>query len=121
MDFTQEPKKAFLGFLIDRMKVANYFLYVNINDAKGLDVLDGLIDSLNETSQKALEKEHEEIVVGAYGRKRVDARALYSKVYKYLASTYLEECNFSVVPTSTLKAENDAPSEKIPVRAKATL
>lgn len=121
LDFSQEPKKIFLAFLIKQMSLANFYIYDCCDEARGLNVLDGIIDSLNEDHQKALVKQHDLIVRGAYGKQRVEVRRLYSEVYRYLAKTYLEECNFGTVPTSTLKIEHDAPNEKIPIRVKAGL
>lgn len=123
MDITQEPRKVFLSFLIDRLKVANFFIFVQLtpNEAAGLNVLDGIIASLNEDSQKKLADDWDQIRQGAYGKLRVNARELYGKVSAYLAKTYLEECQFGVVPTSALKSDKKAPDKKIGRREKATL
>lgn len=90
--------------------------------SKGLEVLDGVISSLNEQSQKALEKEHDLIRKGAMsGGPKVDPREMYQAVSKYLNKTYLEECSFGVIPMSALKKDEDAPTEKIDARVKAKI
>lgn len=121
VDFTQEPKKVFLSFLIKQLSLAHYFIYVTVDEARGLNVLDGLIDSLNEASKQALKDEHDQAREGSYSHKRVNTRELYAKVATYLSKTYLEECNFSTIPTSSLKCDKEAPSEKIPERLSAKI
>lgn len=124
IDFTQEPRKVFLSFLIDRLKVANWFIFVMTipNDMAGLNVLDGIISSLNEDSQKALKDDWDKIrAASKVGGAKVDARAMYANVSKFLAKTYLEECQFGIIPTSALKGDSKAPDKKIARREKATL
>jgi len=121
IDFSQEPKKVFLSYLIKQLSLAEFYIFVSIDDARGLNVLDGIIDSLNEASQTALKEIHDEINRGSFGKKRTNARDMYAKVSAYLAKTYLEECQFGIVPTSTIKGAEKASTEKIPRRLKANL
>lgn len=124
LDFTQEPKKVFLGFLIDRMKVANYFIFIAGQDARGWDILDGVIKSLNEDCQKHLTKQTEALEGAMYNRQSCTSqrtRKIYAEIYMFLTKTYFEECNFTTVPTAALKGPTDAPTKKIERRASATL
>lgn len=123
IDFSQEPKKVFLSFLIKQMSEAQFYIFVaNGQKPKGLEILDGVISSLNETSQNSLKDDHDLIRRGSMtGGPKIDAREMYQKISKFLAKTYLEECQFGIIPTSTLKPEEDAPTEKIKTRVKAKI
>lgn len=121
IDFSQDAEKIFKAFLLKGLSLANFYIYVSNDEARGLNVLDGLIDSTNAEFKKALEKEHKDIVHGAYGKRRVDVRALYSSVADALFKTYLSEINTATIPTSVLKKDRDAPAEAIPERLSANL
>lgn len=123
IDFSQEPKKVFLSFLIKQLSEAQFYIFVALGQQpKGLEILDGVISSLNEQSQKALSKEHQLIRSASLsGGPKCCAKEMYSVISQFLAKTYLEECSFGVIPTSALKVEQEAPDEKIDARVKAKL
>lgn len=124
-DFNQEPKKIFLAFLIDRLKVANYFIFIEGQDARGWDIMDGIIRSLNEAAQKALATQAEEIKRAIHSHKSccsLRTREIYGEIATYLNSTYFEEGSFgSIVPTSALEGATPTPTGKIEFRKKAGL
>jgi len=123
IDYSQEPKKIFVAFLIKYMSLANYYIFVLVGQqSKGLEILDGVISSLGEGHQESLKELHGKVRRGSMqGGPRVDAREVYQELSRYLARTYYEECNIGIIPTSTLKTDQEAPNEKIDVRVKAKI
>lgn len=124
-DFSQEPKKIFLAFLIDRLKVANYFIFILGQDARGWDIMDGIIKSLNKDAQTALSGLAEEITNAIHAHKCCHSyrtREIYAEINRYLNATYFEEGSFgTIVPTSALEGATPTPTGKIEFRKKAGL
>lgn len=112
-----------IAFLMKQLSEAQFFIFVaNGQQPKGLEILDGIISSLNEEAQEAKKELHEQIRKGAMsGGPKTDARVMYQEVAKFLFKTYLQECSFGVIPTSALKADEKAPTEKITERVTAKI
>ena len=90
LDVSESPKNQFNSFLLNLLRYAAFYIYIRCDDAKGLNVLDGIIDTLSLASQEKLIDIHDKIFEGAYG-KPADAREYYAKVSAFLAKTYLTE------------------------------
>jgi len=61
-DFTAEPKKVFVNFLIFNLKQIEWQIYFDGTATSAIKSLRGLIGSLDEKSQKKLEKEYAKLV-----------------------------------------------------------
>lgn len=122
LDVTESPKNQFNNFLLKLLSYAAYYIYIRCDDAKGLNVLDGIIDTLSEISQEKLSDLHKQIFGGAYGQdQKISARDCYAKVSAFLSKTYLTECHVSVIPTSILKETKAAPEAPDTERVSAKL
>lgn len=123
--YTEEPKKIYLAFLLDRFKVANFFLFIQAMDARGWDIMIGIIYSLSEDSQKALTnitKELSDAIMKKGKLTTTRTREIYGELFVYCNKVYFAECNFgATIPTSALKKVVDAPPEVTATRLKAGL
>lgn len=118
-DFAQELDKAYKLYLIKRIDIANYYIYTVGDEATGLNVLDGIIDSTDESFQKALKPIHDQIKGAIYKHAPHNARDIFAKLTTFLLKTYLTDVGFATIPTAALQCTSEAPSEKIPSRLKA--
>lgn len=98
-DFTGEPRKVFINFLIWNMKQIESILYFGKQSMLAIRPIQGLIDSLDKQSKKKLQKEYEALMkisrgeYVAYGNG--DVEAIYSKVSNYLHEAFLKEVRFA--------------------------
>jgi len=92
-DFTGEPKKVFVNFLIFNLKQIEWQIFFGRTATSAIISMQGLIGSLDEKSQKKLEKEYNQLVEfennGNCGRTEI--KNIYRKVCAYLHEAYLKE------------------------------
>jgi len=92
-DFTGEPRKVFVNFLIYNLKQIEWQIFFEGSATSAIKSLQGLIGSLDEKSQKKLEEEYNQLIkfeaTGMCGRAEI--KEIYRKVCAYLHETYLEE------------------------------
>lgn len=97
IDFTQDPRKVFLVFLIRELSAASFYLFhiTPAQEMKALDIMDGIISSLDKKSQDTLKALHEKIRNGAYTNSTPltskEIRAAYQELSIYLHETFLKE------------------------------
>lgn len=120
-DYNIEPKKQLLNLLTITLFNIRMVIYHLHDYRAGLNELKGLIDILDENSQKALAKQREQIVSllrsGKYERNQVET--VVQTVSVYLHKTYLQEMTMGLIPTSTLPCDGKTP-EKIKIEAHRT-
>jgi len=113
-DFTGEPRKVFVNFLIFNLKQIEAQIFFGGSASSAIISLQGLIGSLDEKSQKKLEEEYNQLrkfeSTGTCGRAEIIN--IYRKVCAYLHETYLEELHRRRLEAKDLKAleggENEA-------------
>ena len=123
-DYSQEPKNAYLFKLINLHDKARALIFEYNNDSKAWDVLEGLIRSLNEISQKSLKNEIHQLEQAIYGYTPLTSRLtreIFGQITSYLNKTYFEEFNFATVPTVSLPQTTAPHTRKINEREKAKI
>jgi len=92
-DFTGEPRKVFVNFLIFNLKQIEAQIFFGGPATAAIKSLRGLIGSLDEKSQKKLEQEYNQLIKfdnnGTCGRTEIED--VYRKVCMYLHKEYLKE------------------------------
>jgi len=113
-DFTGEPRKVFVNFLIFNLKQIEWQIFFGGTATSAIKSLQGLIGSLDGKSQKKLEEEYNQLIKfennGTCGRNEIIN--IYRKVCAYLHETYLEELHRRRLEAKDLDAleggENEA-------------
>jgi len=92
-DFTGEPKKVFVNFLIFNMKQIEAQIFFGGSARAAIISLQGLIGSLDEKSQKKLVDEYSQLTKFENNgtASKTEIKGIYNKVCAYLHETYLEE------------------------------
>ena len=112
-DYSIEPKKQLLNLLTITLFNIRMVIYHEHDYPTGLNELKGLIDILDEQSQKTLKKQRERIVEllhGSYQREQIEE--VVQQVSIYLHKTYLQEMTTGLIPTSTLPTDGKTPEKK---------
>jgi len=96
-DFTGEPRKVFVNFLIFNLKQIEAQIFFGGAATTAIKSLRGLIGSLDKKSQKKLEKQYAKLVKfdnnGTCGRNEIED--VYRKVCAYLHEKYLKETYYA--------------------------
>jgi len=98
-DFNQEPRKVFINFLIWNIKEIETHLFYGGKMSHAIRLLQGLISSLDQKSQKALETQFGKLI--GYESNlltlsdRTELVTNYRDVLAYLHETYLKEVQFA--------------------------
>ncbi len=118
-EYIPEPKKIFLGFLIQRLMGIEESIY-EIPSTTSASKMIGVIDSLDEESKKRLKKLRERLASfredsATFGQK--EAEAAYQELTDYLMKNYLQELAKGITPSGALPEGKIRPSaEKTPER-----
>lgn len=115
-DAAQEPRKVFLTLLITTVAGIKQELYNGRAAQRAtLELMCGLIDILDEHSQKKLEHIYDTLVKYREGKTYLkhDITNLFSEICIYLHKTYLQEVNLGIVPAASLPTKEKAPEPKI--------
>jgi hypothetical protein len=100
LDFSENPRKAFIGFLIYQLQPVVIGLYGNSQGMKrrSISALVGIIDSLDNHSQTSLEPERkaleDELKTTVEQFNDDTLHGIYARVTAYLHKTYLAEINW---------------------------
>lgn len=121
---TVEPRPKFTSYLIDYMREVAHILYREDNCFEALQDMRGLIDILDpQSKEECLIEQRQQIetyLATRYSKQQV--HQLFSSITSYLHRSYLQEVSMGLIPTATLKGEDEIPShEKVPTRLTAKL
>ena len=97
-DFTGEPRKVFVNFLIFNLKQIEAQIFFGGSATSAIKSLRGLIGSLDKKSQKKLEKEYSLLIKFENNGTsvRTDIEEVYRKVCAFLHENYLKEGYYAV-------------------------
>jgi len=113
-DFTGEPRKVFVNFLIFNLKQIEAQIFFGGAATTAIKSLRGLIGSLDKKSQKALTKPYNKLLKfdnnGTCGRKEIED--VYREICAFLHDTYLSEVSRGIIPASTLPSAKPKPTTK---------
>ena len=94
-DLNQEPRKVFVNFLIYNIKEIEGQLFFGGRTSLAIRGLRGLISSLDEKSQKALEKHYNKLMGYESNilmlESKTDLEKIYREVSAFLHNSYLKE------------------------------
>jgi len=100
-----EPRKVFLGFLIQRLMDIEEKIYLRIPPStSSVKAMMGLIDSLSSESKDKLSKEYEALQKAYDNGIDVDLHRIFRDISSYLHQTYLKE-----IHTATPQFKRDKP------------
>ena len=95
IDYTAEPRKVFVNFLIWNIKQIETDVFQNRNRTPSvLSPLIGLISSLDEKSKKTLDPQNKRLLAmrrDTYEFSLAETEKIYGEILAYLHSTYLSE------------------------------
>ena len=96
-DFTGEPRKVFVNFLIFNLKQIEAQIFFGGAATAAIKSLRGLIGSLDKKSQKALAEQYKQLIKfdnnGTCGRTEIED--VYRQVCVYLHKEYLKEAYYA--------------------------
>jgi len=99
VDFNQEPRKVFINFLIWNIKEIETQLFYGGRTSHAIRLLQGLISSLDQKSQKALETQFDKLLGYESNILTLSSRTELVTIYKatlaFLHETYLKEVQFA--------------------------
>jgi len=124
LDYSQDPEKIWKASLLKHQNEAYFALFFNSDFPKTWELLRGWIGSLGKSSQTALNtivKELEDAIFAKRHIKPIRTYEIYDTISMHVFEFYLTQSGFGVVQTSSLKATQQAPTDKIGRREKATL
>ena len=93
-DFTGEPRKVFINFLIWNLKQIEEILYFTRRTSLAIRPLMGLVDSLDSKSKKALKNQYQKLQAmreGTVAVSRENIDEIYRNVLTHLHENYLQE------------------------------
>ena len=113
-DFTGEPRKVFVNFLIFNLKQIEAQIFFGGSATSAIKSLRGLIGSLDKKSQKRLKDEYDMLIKFENNGTsvRTDIEDAYRKVCAFLHDTYLSEVSRGIIPASTLPSAKPKPTAK---------
>lgn len=97
-DFSGEPRKVFINFLIWNIKSIEDRIYFYSKVSTAIVPLMGLIDSLDKKSKKTLKKQYDKLKAmkeGKAGLHNGVVEEIYREVLTYLHSSYLAEVRWA--------------------------
>ena len=107
-DFTGEPHKVFINFLIWNIKQIETCIYMFRRGTLASHMLMGLIDSLDDKSKEKLKKEYLELIAFRGGTRTMlvgDAERIYRVVLNHLHDTYLRAVGYAIPRFKSEKLE----------------
>jgi len=111
-DFTGEPRKVFVNFLIFNLKQIEAQIFFGGAATTAIKSLRGLIGSLDKKSQKALTEPYNKLLKfdnnGTCGRKEIED--VYREVCAFLHDNYLKE-GYYAKPLRPSKGKMGVPKE----------
>ena len=109
-DFTGDPKKVFVNFLIFNLKLIEAQIFFGGSARLAIISLQGLIGSLDEKSQKKLANEYSQLTTFENDgtASRTEIRTIYNKVCAFLHENYLKEVGIAF-PTRPSKRKMGMP------------
>jgi len=112
-DFTGEPHKVFINFLIWNIKQIETCIYMFRKGTLASHMLMGLIDSLADESKEKLKQEYEELENFYFGRRTMfvgDVERIYRVVLNHLHDKYLRNIHLAF-PTRPSKVKLEIPAQ----------
>jgi len=96
--FTQDPRKAFINFIIMNMVQIEQRIFFSSRYLSAIEPLQGLISSLDPKSKKVLEQQYKDLEAFEQNTNLCSAakiKRIYWEVLNYLQDTYLKETRFA--------------------------
>lgn len=115
IDFTSEPKKMYMSFLIQKVNIMFASLYSSSKFTDAVHSIQGTIDSLDDVSQKTFEEDNDRLDKWQSGQlqmTRADFKDIYRRLNQYLHKTYFREVTKGIIQVSTLPTKREKPEAK---------